>query len=158
MFLSNCGGAFLSGSEVHRHSLQVQYLWACSLILAQLLLFSHGMGASSLVEEGGFCVIALYGNAPLKWWCSRGCSLLVLRLLFSDGGRGVYSTGTGGVSLFGVEGTLLKCNVQGLLPSCGGRSLSSIVRWAPLLVWPWASLELWHKPLFKFRRGLVAPF
>ena len=42
---------------------------------------------------------------------------------------GVYSTGTGGVSLFGVEGTLLRCNVQGLLYSCGGRSLSSTVRW-----------------------------
>ena len=71
---------------------------------------------------------------------------------------GVYSTGTGGVSLFGVEGTLLRCNVQGLLYSCGGRSLSSTVRWAPLLLWPWASLELWHKPLFKFRRELMVPF
>ena len=68
------------------------------------------------------------------------------RLLFSDGVRGVYSTGTGGASLFGVEGTLLRCNVQDLLSSCGGGSLSSIVRWAPLSLWPWASLELWHKP------------
>ena len=80
------------------------------------------------------------------------------RLLFHDGGRGVYSTGTGGVSLFGVEGTLLSCNVQDLLSSCGGGSLSSIVRWAPLSLWPWAFLELWHKPPLKFRRGLVAPF
>ena len=80
------------------------------------------------------------------------------RLLFSDGVRGVYSTGTGGASLFGVEGTLLRCNVQDLLSRCGGGSLSRIVRWAPLSLWPWASLELWHKPPFKFRRGLVAPF
>ena len=68
------------------------------------------------------------------------------RLLFSDVGSGVYSTGTGGVSLFAVEGTLLRCNVQDLLSSCCGGSLSSIVRWAPLSLWPWASLELWHKP------------
>ena len=71
---------------------------------------------------------------------------------------GVYSTGTGGVSLFAVEGTLLWCNVKDLLSSCGGGSLSSIVRWASLLLWPWASLELWHKPPLKFRRGLMGPF
>ena len=82
----------------------------------------------------------------------------MLRLLFSDGGRGVYSTDTGGASLFGVEGTLLRCSVQDLLSSCRGGSLSSIARWAPLSLWPWASLELWHKPPLKFRRGLVAPF
>ena len=82
----------------------------------------------------------------------------MLRLLFSNGGRGIYWTGTGGASLFAVEGTLLWCNVQDLLSSCGGGSLSSIVRWASLLLWPWASLELWHKPPLKFRRGLMGPF
>ena len=66
MFLSNWEGGFFSGSDVHRHSFQVRNLQAYFLILAWPL-FSCGMGASSLVVEGGFCVIVMCGNALLKW-------------------------------------------------------------------------------------------
>ena len=38
-----------------------------TLILARPLLFICGLGASSLVVEGGFCVIVMCGNALLKW-------------------------------------------------------------------------------------------
>ena len=60
--------------------------------------------------------MALCGNAPLKWRCSRGCSLVVPRLLFSDGGRGIYSTSTGGGSLFGVGGDPLEVQCPGSPP------------------------------------------
>ena len=41
-----------------------------------------------------------------------------------------------------------------IISSCGGGTLSSFARWAPLSLWP---LELWHRPPLKFRRGLEAP-
>ena len=46
------------------------------------------MRAFSLVVEGGFCLIAMCGNAHPKLLCSGGCSLVVARLLLSDIGRG----------------------------------------------------------------------
>ena len=63
----------------------------------------------------------------------------------------------GGSSLFAVEGILSKCDVRGLLSSCGGGTLSTFDRWALLSLWPSSSLELWHRLPLKFRRGFGAP-
>ena len=60
----------------------------------------------------------------------------------------------GGSSLFAVEGMLSKCDVWGLLSSCGGGTLSTFGGWALLSLWPSGSLELWHRPPLKFRRGI----
>ena len=35
-----------------------------------------------------------------------------------------------------------------------GGTLSSFARWVPPSLWPWDSLELWHRPPLNFRRGL----
>ena len=47
----------------------------------------------------------------------------MVRILLSDGGRGMYLTCSWGSSLFVVEGTLSRCNVQGFLSCCGGGTL-----------------------------------
>ena len=66
-----------------------RYVRAYSLILAWPLLFSYGVGASSLVAEGGFCLIVMCGNAPLKCQCSGGCSLVAAWSLLSSCGKDV---------------------------------------------------------------------
>ena len=43
--------------------------------------------------------------------------------------------------------------MSGFSAPIGVVGLSSSCRWAPLL-WPWASLEFWHRPPLKFMRGL----
>ena len=67
----------------------LRYARAYSLILAWPLLFSYGVGASSLVEEGAFCLIVMCGNAPLKCQCSGGCSLVAAWSLLSSCGKDV---------------------------------------------------------------------
>ena len=83
-------------------------------------------------------------NALLNCRCSGGSSLVacdfyslvVSRLFLSVGGRGFYSTCSRGSSLFAVEGALSRCNVLGLLSSCGGGTISSFGGWVPLSLWP----------------------
>ena len=66
-----------------------QYSRAYSLILAWPLLFSCGVGASSLVVEGDLCLIAVCRNASLKCQCSGGCSLVAAWGLLSNCGKDV---------------------------------------------------------------------
>ena len=75
------------------------------------------------------------------------------RMCLSDGDRGIYSTCRSRSSLFEVEGTLSRCNAQDHLSSCGLGTFQFC--WmSSSVVWPWASLELWHRPPLKFRRGI----
>ena len=79
--------------------------------------------------------------------------LAVARMCLSDGDRGIYSTCRSHSSLFEVEGTLSRCNAQDHLSSCGLGTFQFC--WmSSSVVWPWASLELWHRPPLKFRRGI----
>ena len=82
-------------------------------------------------------------NAPLYCRCSGGSSLVacdfyslvVSRLFLSVSGRGFYLTYSRGSSLFVVEGVLSRCNVLGVLSSCGG-TISSFGGWVLLSLWP----------------------
>ena len=95
------------------------------------------------------------GAVHYLWRCVY--SLVVVRLIPSDGGRGIYLIWSRLlVSICGGE-TYSMCNVWGLLSSFRGETFSSLLVWALLSLWPWASLELWHRPPLRFRRGLVAP-
>ena len=88
--------------------------------------------------------MAMCRVAPLNCRCSRGCSLVahdiyslvVSRLFLSVGGRGFYSTCSRGSSLFVVEGDLSRCDILGLLSSCGGGTISNLGGWVPLSLWP----------------------
>ena len=61
-------------------------------------------------------------------------SLAVTRMCLSDGGRGIYSTCRRGSSLFVVEGTLSRCNVQNHLSNCGLGICSDMPRVRPRLI------------------------
>ena len=92
------------------------------------------------------------GAVHYLWRCVY--SLVVVRLIPSDGGRGIYSTWSRLlVSICGGE-TYSMCNVWGLLSSFRGETFSSLLVWALLSLWPWASLELCHRPPLNFWRGL----
>ena len=146
----------------HRHSFQVQYLGAYSLILAWPLLFNCGICASSLDLAGDFCLIALGWNAPLECRCSGSLSLFVvyfqvLASLFLNICRSIYLTCGSGLVSFAVEVTLSRCNVRGLLSSCDRGDILQFWWVGSSLIVPLASLSLWHRPPLKFRRGLGAP-